>query len=123
MGDRGASSRHIHRKNYKPIARGSAGKWIDMSMKYIHTIGMKVAISVPDELFKAVDRLAKLNKVSRSRIFAQAVREHLKKMESRQLLRKLNEAWEEPLTADEAATLRLGQELTWDAIEKEPHGF
>jgi len=92
-------------------------------MKSIHTLSMKIAISIPDDLFRAVDRLAKLNKVSRSRIFVQAVREHLKRMENRHLLRSLNEAWEEPLTEDEAATLRLGQELAWDAIEKEPHGF
>ena len=92
-------------------------------MKTLHTMSMKIAISVPDEMFKAVDRLARLNKTSRSRIFVQAVREYLKKLENRHLLRKLNEAWEAPLTEDEAATLRLGQKLTWDAIEKEPHGY
>jgi metal-responsive CopG/Arc/MetJ family transcriptional regulator len=81
---------------------------------------MKVAISIPDELFQAVDRLAKLNKVSRSRIFVQAVREHLKRMESRQILGKLNEAWSEPMSDEEEAEFRFGEALSWEAIERKP---
>ncbi len=82
---------------------------------------MKIAISVPDDLFRAVDRLARLGKTSRSSIFVRAVREHLKRLESRDLLRRLNEAWAEPLTQDEEAALLLGQELTWEAIDEDPH--
>ena len=82
---------------------------------------MKIAISVPDDLFRAVDRLARLDKTSRSSIFVRAVREYLRKLENRNLLRSLNEAWTESLTDDEEAALRLGQELAWEAIDEDPH--
>jgi len=78
---------------------------------------MKVAISVPDDLFQAVDQLARLGKTSRSSIFVRAVREHLKRLENRNLLQRLNEAWAEPLTNDEERVLRLGQDLTSEAID------
>jgi len=84
---------------------------------------MKITISIPDETFKEVDRMAKLGKVSRSRIFVQAVKEYMRKLETRQLLRTLNEVWSIPMTEDEEASLRHGQELSWDAIEKKPYDY
>jgi|GEM_PF-1146923 len=82
---------------------------------------MKVAISIPDDIFQAVDRLARLGKTSRSSIFVRAVREHLKRLENKDLLTRLDEAWAEPLTDDEQDALRMGQELTWEALDEEPH--
>lgn len=38
---------------------------------------MKTAISIPDELFRQVEHCARRRKVSRSRLFADAVREYL----------------------------------------------
>ncbi len=38
---------------------------------------MKTAISIPDELFKGAERLARRTKKSRSRLFSDAVREYL----------------------------------------------
>lgn len=94
---------------------------VDESMKNVHTNGMKIAISIPDEIFREVDRIAKLCKVSRSRIFVQAVKEYSRKLETRRLLRKLNEVWSVPMAEDEEAALRHGQELSWDAMDKEPY--
>jgi len=70
-----------------------------------NTNGMKVAISVPQEIFAAVDRLAKERKTSRSEVFASAVREYLRRLETRQIIQKLNEVWSQPLTQEEADTL------------------
>ena len=42
-----------------------------------YTSGMKTAISVPDELFEEVERLARRLNRSRSRLFADAVREYI----------------------------------------------
>jgi predicted transcriptional regulator len=38
---------------------------------------MKTAVSIPDELFKGADRLARRTKKSRSRLFSDALREYL----------------------------------------------
>lgn len=39
---------------------------------------MKTAISIPDRLFRAAERVAKRRKVSRSRFYAEAVASYLK---------------------------------------------
>ena len=79
-------------------------------MNMIHTSGMKIAISVPQDVFTAVDRLAKERKISRSEVFASAVREYLRSIETRQIIQKLNEVWAQPLTQEEADTLKHMQE-------------
>jgi predicted transcriptional regulator len=38
---------------------------------------MKTAVSIPDELFKGAERLARKTKRSRSRLFSDALREYL----------------------------------------------
>ncbi len=43
-----------------------------------YTESMKTAISIPDPLFKAAERAAKRQKISRSRFYAQAVASYLK---------------------------------------------
>lgn len=42
-----------------------------------YTIAVKTAISIPDELFREVELCSRRLKVSRSRLFAEAVREYL----------------------------------------------
>jgi metal-responsive CopG/Arc/MetJ family transcriptional regulator len=55
--------------------------------------GVKTAISLDEELFDKVNKLAQELRVSRSRLFTLAVKEYLKKQENRVLLAKLNEAF------------------------------
>jgi metal-responsive CopG/Arc/MetJ family transcriptional regulator len=55
--------------------------------------GVKTAISLDEELFDKVNKLAQELRVSRSRLFTLAVKEYLKKQENRALLAKLNEAF------------------------------
>ncbi len=43
-----------------------------------YTKCMKTAISIPDPLFKAAERVAKRQKISRSRLYAKAVAAYLK---------------------------------------------
>jgi hypothetical protein len=66
---------------------------------------MKTAISIPDEIFKEVERFSKEHQYSRSEVFAMAVKEFLSKLKSKQLLDALNEAYsgDDPL---EEITLR-----------------
>ena len=53
---------------------------------------MKTAISIKQDLLERVDQIAKELRVPRSRVFSIAVEEYLRKKESEDLLRKINEA-------------------------------
>jgi metal-responsive CopG/Arc/MetJ family transcriptional regulator len=54
---------------------------------------MKIAISIPDDLFKEVDNYARDHKYSRSEVFALAVKDFFRKIESRKMLSDLNEVY------------------------------
>jgi metal-responsive CopG/Arc/MetJ family transcriptional regulator len=54
---------------------------------------MKTAISIPDHLFKEIEKIAKDQHYSRSEVFTRAVEEYVEKRRSRQLLDALNEAY------------------------------
>ena len=54
---------------------------------------MKTAISVPDELFKEIEKVAKEHHYSRSEVFVIAAKEYLEKRKSKKLLVALNEAY------------------------------
>lgn len=51
---------------------------------------MKIAISVPDPVFKAAEQLAREMKVSRSRLYADAVAEYVGSRGARAVTQKLN---------------------------------
>lgn len=70
-------------------------------MNNSNTNGMKTAISIPDDLFDEVKRLAKENKTSRSQIFCAAVEAYLEKIKSQKLLEALNTAYADAETAKE----------------------
>jgi metal-responsive CopG/Arc/MetJ family transcriptional regulator len=55
--------------------------------------GVKTAISLDEELFNKVDKLAHKLHVSRSRVFTIAVQDYLKKQENQALLEQLNDAY------------------------------
>jgi predicted transcriptional regulator len=48
-----------------------------------YAISVKTAISIPDPLFRAADRAAKRQKVSRSRFYSRAVEAYLKTQQSK----------------------------------------
>jgi len=62
---------------------------------------MKIAISIPDSVFRDVKKLAEAQKRSRSEIFVEAVREYLTKLESRRIFDSLNEVYAAPETEEE----------------------
>jgi metal-responsive CopG/Arc/MetJ family transcriptional regulator len=51
---------------------------------------MKTAISIPDRIFRAAERAAKHQKVSRSRFYAQAVEAYLKTQQAKGVTEALN---------------------------------
>ena len=55
-----------------------------------YTSSMKTAISIPDPLFRAAERAAKRQKVSRSRFYAKAVQEYLERQRSKRIREALD---------------------------------
>ena len=58
-----------------------------------YTFGMKTAISIPDDVFEAADRLARELGQSRSRLYAQAVREYLARHSADSVTEALDAVW------------------------------
>ena len=54
---------------------------------------MKTAVSLPDPLFEAADRLARQLGKSRSQLYAEAVRAYLERHRDEDVTRRLNEVY------------------------------
>lgn len=84
------------------------------------TTTVKTAISLPQVLFKAADQLAQQLHVSRSQLFATAISRFVKEDENRRLLAALNEAYAEPLDAEEKKRLLSYKNYHRQQIMKDP---
>ena len=84
---------------------------LDKGNTNIHTIGMKIAISIPDSVFRAVKKAAEEQKRSRSEVIVEAVRAYLEKLESIRILQALDEAYASPDTEDEKNARRAAAEI------------
>jgi metal-responsive CopG/Arc/MetJ family transcriptional regulator len=62
---------------------------------------MKTAISVPDDIFQEVDKLAKDHNCSRSEVFVIAVKQYLEKLKSQEILAALNMTYSEQESLEE----------------------
>jgi len=67
---------------------------------------MKVAISVPDPVFDAAERLAKQRAVPRSRLFTEALEEYVSKHGSEAVTERLNAVYAVEHSAVEEAITR-----------------
>lgn len=78
---------------------------------------MKTAVSVPDDVFKRADRLAKRQRKTRSRLYAEAVAEYVARHDPDWITQRLNEVAEtvdtslDPFVA--AATARVQKRNKW----------
>jgi metal-responsive CopG/Arc/MetJ family transcriptional regulator len=63
---------------------------------------MKTAISIPDDLFRQIDDIAKRQKRSRSDVFAVATKEYLERLNSKMVLDSLNEVYSITEAPDDA---------------------
>ena len=62
----------------RPSSRGSCARDVTTAVSTSgYTQGMKTAVSVPDDLFAQVDRLAKRARRSRSEVYSAALREYI----------------------------------------------
>ena len=55
--------------------------------------GMKVAVSIPEDLFESAESLGKRLRVSRSRLYATALSEFLAKHQGRKVTDRLNQVY------------------------------
>jgi Arc/MetJ-type ribon-helix-helix transcriptional regulator len=85
----------------------------------VYHTGMKVAISIPEEILNEVEGLTKEFGCSRSRVFAIAVEELLKRRRTRGLLQALNEAYEDD-TPEETEVKRRSKGYHARKVQKEP---
>jgi metal-responsive CopG/Arc/MetJ family transcriptional regulator len=80
-----------------------------------YTESMKTAVSIPDPLFKAAERAAKRQKVSRSRFYAEALHEYLERRRSKAITKALNEIYRTEPSELDPVLARLQSE----AIDRE----
>jgi len=69
----------------------------------MHTSGMKIAISLPDDVFEEIEKIAKEQKISRSQVFVSAAREYIRKNETSRLVARLDKVYSQPETPEETA--------------------
>ena len=62
---------------------------------------VKTAVSIEESLFREAEAWAGRLGISRSRLFAEAVREYVRRRENEELLRRLNEAHADGLDEEE----------------------
>jgi len=65
-----------------------------------YTLGMKTAVSIPDDVFEGAERLARRTKRSRSRLFSDALKEYLARHTPDKVTETMNRALAE--VGDEA---------------------
>jgi len=82
-----------------------------------YTFGMKTAVSIPDDVFKGAERLARRTKRSRSRLFSDAIREYLARHSPDEITEAMNKACAEigdssdPFSAE--AARRVLERIEW----------
>jgi predicted transcriptional regulator len=79
---------------------------------------VKTAISLDESLFREAEDWAKKLGVSRSRLFARAVEEYVRRQENEELVRRLDEAHAGGPDQEDEDALRHGQALFAEMLRK-----
>lgn len=79
----------------------------------------KTAVSMDEGLFEEAEAWAGKLGISRSQLFARAVEEYVRKRENEELLRRLNEAHADGPDEEDLESLRHGQALFRQVLERE----
>jgi metal-responsive CopG/Arc/MetJ family transcriptional regulator len=79
---------------------------------------MKVAVSVPDPVFQAAERVCRRMRISRSRLYAAAVEEFVRQHSDEEVTEQLNKVYAEQSSrlepAIESASLEVLRRETWE---------
>jgi len=93
---------------------------LTVGMNNMHTNGMKVAISIPDDVFQEIEKVAKEQRKSRSQIFVSAAREYLQRRETRRLIERLDEVYSQPEAPEEGSRRRAMGEYQRKRMARKP---
>lgn len=99
----------------------SNSQGIDSGITLCYPSVMKTAISIPDEIFKEVEKFAKKHHYSRSKVFALAVNDFLEKLKSRQLLASLNEIYHDIETTEDVTLRKEAVKHYANIVSKKPY--
>jgi metal-responsive CopG/Arc/MetJ family transcriptional regulator len=80
---------------------------------------IKTAVSLPEDIFAALEEAAAEAHTPRSALIATALREYLRRRESQEMLRRLNEAYEEPIEPEEKAWVRQTSRRMGERLQDE----
>ncbi|HQV70847.1 MAG TPA: hypothetical protein PL141_13290 [Thermoflexales bacterium] len=80
---------------------------------------VKTAVSLKRPLFQQIDKIAREQKLPRSRVFTLALEAYVTQYQNRILLDKLNEAHAQPADASEQKWLRAASKSGRKAVEGE----
>jgi len=69
-----------------------------------YTLGMKTAVSIPDDVFEKAERLARRAKRSRSEVFTAALREYVARHSPEEVTEAINRAFQHPEKPDQFVT-------------------
>ena len=81
--------------------------------------GVKTAISLEENLFNQVNQLARELHVSRSKLFTLAVKDYLKKQESKKILAQLNAAYADSPSKEEDVISKAMKRKQHKIVEQE----
>jgi predicted transcriptional regulator len=88
--------------------------------KEVRTVAhIKTAVSIEESLFREAEEWAGKLGISRSRLFAEAVREYVRRRENEELLERLNEAHAGGPDEEDEKALRHMQALHLQMLERE----
>ncbi len=96
-------------------------RWMVNNITFCHNDFMKTAISIPDEIFREIERFSKEHRYSRSEVFVMAVKEFLEKLKSKELFNALNEVYSEPESLEETTLREKSKGYYSKKILKEEH--
>jgi metal-responsive CopG/Arc/MetJ family transcriptional regulator len=85
-------------------------------MTRLYSTSMKTAVSIPDPIFEAADRLARRRRISRSELYAEALAKLLDSDESTEITERLDDVYAEGqsgLDAGLAALQALAIDEDW----------
>jgi predicted transcriptional regulator len=94
-------------------SNGAMQKSLTASHTFGITFGMKTAVSIPDDIFAAAEKLAGELDLSRSALYAKALKELIQRLNDEAITAQINAALEDGprLKADPSFSARMRREL------------
>jgi metal-responsive CopG/Arc/MetJ family transcriptional regulator len=80
---------------------------------------IKTALSVPENIFRQVNELAREMNISRSRVFVLAVEEFIERRQNQRLIEKINAAYSDLPDQNEEKRLRQARRTHRQIVEHE----